>query len=968
MRKIILISSCFTIVALFLMIDRAYAATFVVDSLGDVDNSSSYTASDGTNTLRKCIRLANNTTGTDTIIFSVSGIIFPMSSLPDITDNGTIIDARSQWQGVWPGGEPGITLDGINTQYTNGLVIDGASNCHIRGLFITDFDDGVFICNGAQSNTIGGSTAGDRNIISGNSDNGVTIADPGTNNNVVSGNYIGTDANGTDDMGNSDSGVAIWDEAQLNIIGGTTPGERNIISGNNDYGIEIEYADNNVVSGNYIGTDVNGTAALDNRDGGITIWYAQFNTIGGTTPGERNIISGNDDIGVLIEEASNNVVSGNYIGTDVNGTAALGNSWVGVVIWDESQFNTIGGTTPGERNIISGNDENGILIEEASNNVVSGNYIGTDVTGTAPIGNGDYGIVLLDETQSSTVSYNIIAYNNGHGILVEDEGTRFNRISRNSIHDNVGWGIRLDDDGNDEIHSPTIACTDVFLADSLESWEGMTYLWPVGGDTADANGDFLVSVDVTGMGISDNDPIVVTTTHTDNNTSEFRLNFSTPDIEVFPEFWDYGEVLVPEGRYRDRVFSVDNEGSGTLDATMSIIQSGSHFINQVDSNFSVQPGNTYDILVRFQPSSLGDKLATLSLANNVTGKNPLNIPLQGTGVTEPTVVHVATTGNDITGNGSSGYPYRTIQRGIDAARYGNIVQVHNGIYTGTGNVNLDFWGKAITVRSANGAANCIIDCLNVFDTRGFYFDSGEGSESVVQGFTIQNADSSDEGGGIYCEDSSPIITGNIIMNNSADDGGGIYCEDSTATITDNTIMDNSADDGGGICCYDSSITIANNIISGNTADSGRGGGIYCEDDSILTIDNSTISGNSADDEGGGIYCEDANLVIANSTITGNVSGRSGGGIYCEDALVLTITNNTISGNSSADDGGGIYCEGELNTITGNAISGNSAGEAGGGICCEGDSNIITSNVISGNSSGEAGGLFRSNNHQHDPLG
>ncbi len=1038
MKKIKVVSLCLTIVALFFMTGLIYAATFVVDSLGDVDNGSPYTAFDGTNTLRKCIRLANNATGTDTIIFGVSGTIYPTSALPGITNDGTTIDASSGWIGVWPGGEPGIILDGINTQYTNGLVIDGASNCHIRGLFITDFDDGILIRNGAQSNTIGGSTTGNRNIISGNSDNGVTITDTGTNNNVVSGNYIGTDANGTDELDNSDHGVAIWNDAQFNIIGGTTPGERNIISGNRDFGVLIEGADYNVVSGNYIGTDVNGTAALGNSDGGVTIWNeAHFNVIGGTTPGERNIISGNGDIGVIIEDdANNNVVSGNYIGTDVNGTAALGNSWMGVAIW-YAQFNTIGGTTPGERNIISGNYDYGILIEDdannnvvsgnyigtdvtgtnalgnsdagiaiewahsntiggatpgerniisgngytgvfmddSTNNVVSGNYIGTDVNGTAPLGNGEDGIVISDDTQSSIVSYNTIAYNNGHGILVEDEGTRFNRISRNSIHDNAGWGIRLDDDGNDEIHSPTIAWTDVvgntltvsgsdagayatlevFQADSLESWEGMTYLPPVGGNTANANGDFLVSVDVTGMGISDNDPIVVTTTHTDNNTSEFRLNFSAPDIEVFPESWDYGEVLVPDGRYRDRIFSVDNEGSGTLDATMSIIQSGSHFINQVDSNFSVQPGDTYDILVRFQPSSLGDKFATLRFANNVTGKNPLDIPLQGTGVMEPTVVHVATTGNDITGNGSLGNPYRTIQSGIDAARYGNIVQAHNGIYTGTGNVNLDFWGKAITVRSANGATNCIIDCESVNYTRGFIFHRGEGSESVVEGFTIQNANTYDLGGGIYCEDSSPIISNNIIMNNSADEGGGIYCEESAAIIANNVISGNSADDeGGGIYCEDSTATITNNAISGNSADD-QGGGIYCED-STVTITSNTISGNSTSDEGGGIFCEDNYTVtITDNVISGNSASEEGGGIYCDNDFT-SIASNIISGNSSDEVGGGIYLYSynDIPIITNNVIVENTAFEDGGGIYCDSDA-VIMNNTIARNSASWDGG-------------
>ena len=127
--------------------------------------------------------------------------------------------------------------------------------------------------------------------------------------------------------------------------------------------------------------------------------------------------------------------------------------------------------------------------------------------------------------------------------------------------------------------------------------------------------------------------------------------------------------------------------------------------------------------------------------------------------------------------------YPTIQAGIDAAVNGDTVLVADGVYTGTGNVNLDFKGKAITVKSENGAANCIIDCENIDDTYGFRFFSGEAATAVVEGFTIRNG-KAQYGGGIICYKSSPTITNNIITGNSANNvGGGISCSASSPAIT-----------------------------------------------------------------------------------------------------------------------------------------------------------------------------------------
>ena len=162
----------------------------------------------------------------------------------------------------------------------------------------------------------------------------------------------------------------------------------------------------------------------------------------------------------------------------------------------------------------------------------------------------------------------------------------------------------------------------------------------------------------------------------------------------------------------------------------------------------------------------------------------------------------------------------TIQAGIDAASNGDIVLVADGTYTGEGNKNLDFKGKAITVQSQNGAQKCIIDCEN--EGRGFNFHTEEGTDSVLSGFTIKNGKVDGYGGAIYCISSSPTLIHCRISHNSCSgqmgwpsqipggDGGGIYCSSSSPTITSCTISYNSA-----------------NGASSYSAPCGLGGGISC---------------------------------------------------------------------------------------------------------------------------------------------
>ena len=321
------------------------------------------------------------------------------------------------------------------------------------------FVSGIDISGGAQNNVIGGTTAGSRNVISGNAAYGIGILQSGTNGNVVQGNFIGTDPAGSAAMGNGFadppnfyrySGVGIFGGAQSNIVGGTTAGAGNLVSGNAAYGVAISEAgtSSNLVQGNFIGTNAGGTGAVANAFAGVGIRNgATSNTIGGTSTSARNVISGNANQGVVLGDAgtNNNLVQGNFIGVNFAGNGALANGFAGISLFLGAQTNTIGGTVPGARNIISGNSQQGVTIGNPStaSNVVQGNYIGLDVVGLAKIANAFSGVDISGGAHDNTIggasagARNFISGSGNYGVVVSGIGTNSNLIQGNTIGLNV---------------------------------------------------------------------------------------------------------------------------------------------------------------------------------------------------------------------------------------------------------------------------------------------------------------------------------------------------------------------------------------------------------------------------------------------------------------------------------------------------------------------------------------------------
>jgi titin len=237
--------------------------------------------------------------------------------------------------------------------------------------------------------------------------------------------FIGVSPTGSR-AGNAGNGVAISGASTGDVIGGTSPGAGDVISGNGKEGISIlgSAANSNLVEGNVIGTNVAGTAVLGNGLSGVFIGDgSSLNTIGGAATGAGNLISGNDTHGVDFSGASHNVVQGDLIGTNAGGTAALGNTDSGVLLENSADNNLVGGAGARAGNVISGNHLRGVHVTGGSSgNLVEGNSIGTNAAGTAVIGNLDSGVLIDTGSQHNIIGGttsgcgNVIAGNGYYGV------------------------------------------------------------------------------------------------------------------------------------------------------------------------------------------------------------------------------------------------------------------------------------------------------------------------------------------------------------------------------------------------------------------------------------------------------------------------------------------------------------------------------------------------------------------------
>src|SRR5436305_9445013 len=302
---------------LFFFVATGRAATFHVTTTTDNNNNANPTAG----SLRKAILDANATAGTDTIDFNIGGagvhIISLTAPLPTITDP-VVIDGYTQ---------PGASVNTLASGDNAVLLIE------LTGTNIFNFSafEGLVITAGAS--TVKGLIINGFYNATTNFGNAIKLTTKGGN--IISGNFIGTNSSGTTKIANR-NGLFINGSGN-NIIGGSTPAARNLISGNG-IGVDIENAGatGNSLYGNFIGTDHNGTGALGNSGNGVLVGnigqVLSYMEIGGTSPGTGNVISANTYGIGLGGSLSGVLIRGNMVGTDVTGKASLGNTENGIEI------------------------------------------------------------------------------------------------------------------------------------------------------------------------------------------------------------------------------------------------------------------------------------------------------------------------------------------------------------------------------------------------------------------------------------------------------------------------------------------------------------------------------------------------------------------------------------------------------------------------------------------------------------
>jgi uncharacterized protein (TIGR02145 family) len=346
----------------------------------------------------------------------------------------------------------GIYLNQHGNNIVKGNVINANRSC---GILIYSSDNEIGGITPASRNIIINNNVGIQ------LDNEAVGGSPGWGRNKIIGNYIGVDPTGTKPFGNT-TGIVNVDSPDNIIGGTAKEERNIISSNGTGIRFDYfrEDAVRNKILGNYIGTNAGGSEALGNTYSGISM-SSPDNFIGDVPDGSGNLISGNGTGIHLGKRAIGNMIKGNKIGTDFSGYKAISNTVRGIEIRD-GKNNQIGGLLSGEGNLISGNSNEGILIlgefdmgpNPADGNIVKGNYIGTDRSGLKPLGNGT-GIRIGEDANNNMIggmesgAGNIIAFNNNCGIVIadpDDPGTG-NKILSNSIHSNGGLGIDLGDNG-----------------------------------------------------------------------------------------------------------------------------------------------------------------------------------------------------------------------------------------------------------------------------------------------------------------------------------------------------------------------------------------------------------------------------------------------------------------------------------------------------------------------------------------
>ncbi|MGI6414698.1 MAG: PKD domain-containing protein [Thermoguttaceae bacterium] len=763
----------------------------------------------------------------------------------------------------------GVRIEGVGA--IGNVVAGNFIGVHANGISaVPNGGSGVFVSHGATGNVIGtnGDAVGDKNegnVISGNWC-GIAIAGTGTSQNVIAGNLIGTDVNGTLVIGNRADGIGISNGAQENRIGTDGDGisdhlERNVISGSMRSGVTIEGVgtERNAIAGNYIGTDIDGADALPNLANGVTIiGRANSNRVG--TDGsadefnasERNIISGNTQYGVGIWDTDLSTIAGNYIGTDATGFAGLANGNTGVCIINTSgkaQGNIIGTNGDGvgdqsEGNLISGNRTQAIHITGAGsdNNTVAGNYIGTNRTGTETIANGEFGVLIDWGSKGNRVGTD----GNGVGDVAE----------RNVISGNAGAGVVIRYSGTDQ---NVVAGN--FIGTTADGTSALGNPWGVaitGGardNIVGTNGDGVADA-IEGNVISGNKQHGIALQNSGTECNRVAGNLIGTDVTGATVLANLGAgVLISDGATRNRV---GTDGNGISDAEERNVISG----NGSDGIIVISPGSDYNVFA-------GNFIGTDITGTKALGNLGRGIKLEG----GPRFNRIGTDGSDDDFNASER----------------NVISANLGL-------------AGVWIWYGGASENVVAGNLIGTDVTGTAALGNRWSGIVISGGAHHNRIGTD-GNGRHDALERNIVSGNV--SNSGDRGDGIFI---SGTGTDgNRIFGNyiGTDITGTSALPNESygVCISGGAKANYIGTDGDGVGDQSE--------GNVISGNLAHGVGIGDAGTDGNVVA------GNLIGTDAGGMA---ALPNTLQNVVIFGGAKSNligtNGDGLSDALERNVISG----------------------------------------------------
>ena len=734
---------------------------------------------------------------------------------------------------------------------------------------------------------------------------------------MVEGDFIGTDVTGTtafDGNGNplgSPVGVSINSGASDNTIGGTATGAGNLISGNTVAGVEMFASADNVIAGNRIGTNADGTLALPNSTSvslGVYIVTAPDNTIGGTAVGAGNLISGNTGNGVEIVGGFREFVQGNLIGTNADGTSALGNTGAGISISSSaggpsSGQNVIGGTTAGAGNLISGNGGGGIFITLGSLDIVAGNLIGTNASGTVPVPNAGPGIVTTD----------------GSGITIGGIAAG----AGNVVSGNDTDGIDIDSDTGDLVAGNKIG-TDTSGTFALGNFESGVVISggssnTIGGAAAGAgnviSGNASDGVQITGSAAINN-VIAGDYIGTDLTGMLAIANGTGVELDTGATGNTIGGLTATAGTGAGNVIS-GNSGAGIDDLSGSNVIAGN--LIGLSAGGSAALANMDDGIDAFD-DTIGGTAA--GAGNVISGNRQYGINDDGVNLIAGNLI-----GTDLSGTTAAPNGFGGISLGGSGSTVG-------GTTVGAGNVISGNSQQGI-IDQISATANLIVGneigttsdgtaaLANIGD--GIDLDAGGntiGGLTATPGTGAGNVISGNNGAGINDSSGSNLIAGNLIGTNASGTAGVANTGDGVDASDGDTI-------GG-------AVAEARNVISGNTAFGVfLNSGIVVVGNFIGTDITGTVAIANGDD---GVHVGSSGNTIGGLTATpgtgaGNViSGNDGSGIIDGDASGLNlIAGNLIGTNAGgtsglANMGDGIDASGDTIGGTaagaGNVISGN----------------------------------------------